>query len=592
MKNMEINIVSNMKLNGNINDINDDDLKELHKQQRWSLYKIKHRIFPNIFNNTTFIGISLPVVMGFWYYFRQITKKQNSKLASLLVKKEFNKLFEMTLNIALTSIGASIFSKLMSIITNKFGLNIRNNLVKYYENKYLLLNPYKLKERLKFPSQRITNDIEKFSESFANLYYSLLWCFGGVIVLSFGLINKMGIKQYCMSIGYSIVSRQLITIISPSFSDLIELIQLNEINYKGIHSIIDEYIEEIQIFGGGNIELNILNNSFNNIINSLNNYYYSNMITDIFGSYFTGELGNLVGYISIVPSIYYNYNKNDDTIEHLTSIVLELSFLTRLFEKVFKILKQVSEVNGYAHRILEIENAINDIELNQHAYSPSMSKLKNIQSIELKNITINTPNNITLIKNLSFKVNVGQHLFIEGPNGSGKTSIFRIICGLWEPYNNIGQIIIPDKQTDIYFLSQRPYIVPTLNIKEQLIYPSQNQNRFDDETIVNILKFVQLYDTLLLRSKDNNIFDADILKGLSGGECQRIGMARILLHKPLFALLDECTSAVSKDMKNIFFQECIKLNITLITIAHDMELKKYHKKTLKIDKNSWKIEDV
>ena len=66
-------------------------------------------------------------------------------------------------------------------------------------------------------------------------------------------------------------------------------------------------------------------------------------------------------------------------------------------------------------------------------------------------------------------------------------------------------------------------------------------------------------------------------------------MARCLLHRPVFALLDECSSAVSVDMTDLFFTQCIERNITLITIAHDAELAKYHKQILKVSKTDWKL---
>ena len=93
------------------------------------------------------------------------------------------------------------------------------------------------------------------------------------------------------------------------------------------------------------------------------------------------------------------------------------------------------------------------------------------------------------------------------------------------------------------------------------------------------MTFVGLKKLVLTRGGLNGYRICD---GLSGGEKQRVGMARCLLHKPKFALLDECSSAVSKDLEENFFTKCIENNITLITIAHNQELKKHHKQCLSV----------
>ncbi len=83
-----------------------------------------------------------------------------------------------------------------------------------------------------FIDQHITYDIDKFSESFSDLIYTILWSFGGVGILSFSLINKMGLKEFLFAILYSYISRRLITILSPSFSDLTQRIQFEETKWR------------------------------------------------------------------------------------------------------------------------------------------------------------------------------------------------------------------------------------------------------------------------------------------------------------------------------------------------------------------------
>ena len=138
----------------------------------------------------------------------------------------------------------------MSSVTLKLGLSIRSTLVSYYENKYLSTSPYLLSYLMgnnQYPDQYITYDIDKFSESFADLYNTILWSCGGVGALSYSLISKMGIKEFLFAILYSYISRRIITILSPSFSDLTHKIQMEETKWRATHSKIAEYSEEISI---------------------------------------------------------------------------------------------------------------------------------------------------------------------------------------------------------------------------------------------------------------------------------------------------------------------------------------------------------
>ena len=125
------------------------------------------------------------------------------------------------------------------------------------------------------------------------------------------------------------------------------------------------------------------------------------------------------------------------------------------------------------------------------------------------------------MNDLSFKIEPGQHLMITGPNGSGKTSIIRILSGLWPLFN--GVISRPETQDAIFYIPQRPYL-PIGTFRDQLIYPDSIHDMKargkTDADLYAILKTVYL-DYLPLREGGMDVMKEwkDVF---SGGEKQRV----------------------------------------------------------------------
>lgn len=95
-----------------------------------------------------------------------------------------------------------------------------------------------------------------------------------------------------------------------------------------------------------------------------------------------------------------------------------------------------------------------------------------------------------------------------------------------------------------------------------------------DDDIRTLLKYVRLEYIEDREGGFDSVNDwADVL---SGGEKQRMAMARLFYHKPLFAILDECTSAVSMDVEAELYNKAKELDITLFTVTHRSSLFKFH----------------
>ena len=113
------------------------------------------------------------------------------------------------------------------------------------------------------------------------------------------------------------------------------------------------------------------------------------------------------------------------------------------------------------------------------------------------------------------------------------------------------------------------------------MYFKAEKKGWSDDKLKGLLGKVKL--AYLVERQDG--FDAvqDWFDVLSGGEKQRVAMARVFYHKPKFAILDECTSAVSVDVESFMYEHCKEIGITLITISHRPSLWKHHEKKLDMD---------
>jgi ATP-binding cassette subfamily D (ALD) protein 3 len=201
--------------------------------------------------------------------------------------------------------------------------------------------------------------------------------------------------------------------------------------------------------------------------------------------------------------------------------------------------------------------------------------------IKFESVPLVTPNGDVLIRALTFEVHSGQNVLVAGPNGSGKSSLFRILGGLWPLF---GGVLTKPSKDKLFYVPQRPYM--TLGtLRDQVLYPfslSTAKNKgITDVMLLEALKLVQL-DHLVEREGGWDAV-ADWMDKLSGGEKQRVAMARLFIHRPQFAILDECTSAVSVDVEGIMYTHCKNIGITLFTVSHRKSLWRYHEYVLQFD---------
>jgi putative ATP-binding cassette transporter len=187
--------------------------------------------------------------------------------------------------------------------------------------------------------------------------------------------------------------------------------------------------------------------------------------------------------------------------------------------------------------------------------------------------------------NVSFQVNAGggiaNAMLIMGPSGCGKSSLLRLLSGLWVSFD--GTITRPSLP-NLLFLSQRPYLVHG-TLREQVLYPKEDDGSVSDARIEAALEKVGLSD-LVSRAVGCGVTGAQQELGfqvLSPGEQQKLGLARVFLQRPAFAILDEATSAIDEATEGAIMQQLLETGTSLISVSQRSTLLKYHSMILRRD---------
>eukprot|EP00760_Papus_ankaliazontas_P001239 PhM_4_TR10434/c0_g1_i1/m.20004 len=206
------------------------------------------------------------------------------------------------------------------------------------------------------------------------------------------------------------------------------------------------------------------------------------------------------------------------------------------------------------------------------------------ERVAFRDVSFCTPDRSLNIRSLTFTVNIGgtTNLLITGPSGCGKSSLLRVLGGLWEAKS--GDISKPScTGAGITYMPQRPYLTIG-SLKDQISYPGPG-DALTDREVRRLLETVQLAyllerDPALLR-RDNVLW----CEVLSGGEQQRLGLARVLHQRPAFAVLDECTSALDEDVERHIYEVLRARQISLISVAHRSTVRRYHDQELRLGRD-------
>jgi len=206
-------------------------------------------------------------------------------------------------------------------------------------------------------------------------------------------------------------------------------------------------------------------------------------------------------------------------------------------------------------------------------------------------LTIRLPNGVVLLDDVRFHVKAGDRVLIRGPSGCGKSTLLRVFAGIW-PYVDLSSAgqgndtlpapahnITPSSSTHLalpegtVFMPQRPYF-PQGKLRDALTYP-QTQAQHNDSALQQALIDVHLPH--LINKLDE---EGQWTQQLSGGEQQRLSMARVFLRQARWVFADEATSALDEALEQAMYEKLLAMVSTnhgaLVSVAHRPSVSAFH----------------
>jgi ATP-binding cassette subfamily D (ALD) long-chain fatty acid import protein len=535
---------------------------------------------------------------------------------------------------------SSYTNAMIKFLQSKVSIAFRTRLTRYIHDLYLNdnLNYYRLNNLDGGvglgADQYITQDLTLFCASAASLYSSLGKPLVDLCVFNYQLFRSLGPIALTGLLSNYFLTATILRRLSPPFGKLKAVEGRREGDFRALHSRLIANAEEVAFYGGDQMEKHFLERGFKDLKHWMEGIYSLkiryNMLEDFVLKYSWSAFGYLITSLPVflpawggmggAPELSGGEKQGRERNrmkDFITNKRLMLSLADAGGRMMYSI-KDLSELAGYTSRVYTLISTLHRVHANAYypppGIRPELYSVSDVQGtvhkgfdgLRLEHVPIVAPalhpmGGDELLDSLSFIVHSGEHLLITGPNGVGKSAVARIVAGLWPTYRGLVSRPRSIGVDGIMFLPQRPYL-STGTLRDQVIYPHTAVDMKDagrrDFELSQILEEAKLG---YIPDREGGWDTKKVWKDVfSGGEKQRVGIARLLYHEPRYAFIDEGTSAVSSDVEGLLYERAKAKGISmfslspcssiiipqansttaLITISTRASLKRYHDYTL------------
>ena len=427
------------------------------------------------------------------------------------------------------------------------------------------------------PDQRIAEDIYLLADKSIGLFRSfinniakfsafvaVLWTLSGVQTFNIGG-HDITIHGYLVWVAliYSVISTLIAHLVGRKLKNLNIDRQHREADYRAAPLRVRDHAEQIAFYNGGEAETGRLKQRYLRIRDNWRRLTNCEFRQETFWATYV-RISIFIPILATLPMYLAKTMTFGDMMQTRTSFARvqdSFGWFTDSYRRLIEWAAVVERLSGFQTALEQIEQEGRSVA--RPASAPALTLNKHRQSgiLVLQNLTVHTQTGSPLLTDINLEAHAPEWVLLEGRSGIGKSTLLRALAGLWPYYQ--GSFALDGS---LLFLPQRPYL-PADTLRHTVSYPHTTCQ--DDRLIQTTLEQVGLG-----RLK-NNLDEPYEWHGiLSGGEQQRLSLARALLHKPQILFLDEATNQLDGESALTLMQTLKRaLPDTLVVgISHQPEI--------------------
>jgi vitamin B12/bleomycin/antimicrobial peptide transport system ATP-binding/permease protein len=438
-------------------------------------------------------------------------------------------------------------------------------------------NPeYRLAEDMRVATDAPVDFLVGVASAFlsASTFVVVLWTIGGAISFSLGGTD-ITIPGFLViaALIYAIVASASMVWIGRRFVAVSEEKNQSEADFRYVLTRVRENGESIALLGGADEERAGIDRSLGNVIRRWRDVCIQHMRTTSV-SLSTAVIAPVIPLLLCSPKFLAGEMSLGQVMQAASAFTLVQAAFNWLVDNYPRLADWTASARRAAALLVALDA------LQRAEQGDGMMRIDHGETdgaaLELCDLSVTLDDGTAVVDETRVDILPGERVLVVGESGTGKSTLVRAIAGLW-PWGQ-GSIRM-QAGSKLFLLPQRPYI-PVGSLRRAITYPAPAEE-WNEKDIAAALKKVGL-EHLVDKITEEGPWDHT----LSGGEKQRVAIARVLLHRPDVIVFDESTSALDPGSQDEMMEIVSKElpDSTIISVGHRPELEKFHSRKLVLER--------